>query len=53
MPPAGRGERENTPLGHLHLLDDLFDGDDPEQAAIDAGDRNDALGIRRGRAAAS
>ena len=41
------------PLGHLHLPDDLFDGDDPEPAAIDAGDRNDALGIRRGRAAAS
>ena len=53
LPPAGRGERESAPLGHLHLPDDLFDGDDPEQAAIDAGDRNDALGIWRGCAAAS
>ena len=53
LPPAGRGKRESVPLGHLHLPDDLFDGDDPEQAAIDAGDRNDALGIWRGRAAAS
>ena len=47
--PDGRGERESVPLGHLHLPDDLFDGDDPEQAAIKAGDRNDALGIWRGR----
>ena len=39
LPPAGRGERESVPLGHLHLPDDLFDGDDPEQAAIDPGDR--------------
>ena len=53
LPPARCGKRETAPLGHLRLPDDLFDGDDPEQAAIDAGDRNDALGIWRGRPAVS
>lgn len=48
LPPAGRGAREAAPLGHLRLPDDLFDGDDPEQAAIDAGDRSDDFGIWRG-----
>ena len=42
-----------APLGHLRLPDDLFDGDDPEQVAIDAGDHNDALGIWREPPAAS
>ena len=53
LPPAGAGKREFAPLGHLRLPDDLLDGDDPEQAAIDAGDHNDALGIWRGRPGAS
>ena len=53
LPPTRRGERETAPLGHLRLPDDLFDGGDPEQAAIDAGDHNDVLGIWRGRPAAS
>ena len=51
MPPAARGDREAAPLGHLRLPDDLFDGDDPEQAAIDAGDQSDDLGIWHGRPA--
>ena len=53
LPPAGAGEREPAPLGHLRLPDDLFDGDEPEQAAIDAGDYNDRLGIWRGSQGAS
>ena len=53
LPPARRGEREPAPLGHLRLPDDLFDSEDPEQAAIDAGNHNDALGIWRGRPAGS
>ena len=52
LPPAGRGRRQDAPLGRLGLPDDLFD-DDPEQASIDAGDRSDALGIWRGPPAAS
>ena len=48
LPPAGAWEREPAPLEHLRLPDDLFDGEDPEQAAIDAGDHNDRLGIWRG-----
>jgi len=53
LPPAGRGPRESAPLAHLRLPDDLFDDNDPEQAAIDAGDYSDAVGIWRGRRAAS
>ena len=53
LPPAGRGKRETAPLGHLRLPDDLFDGDDPEQAAIDAGVHSDALGIWHGRTTVS
>ena len=53
LPPTGAGEREPAPLSHLHLPDDLFDGDDPEQAAIDVGEYSDALGIWRGGTAAS
>jgi len=52
LPPAKAAERESAPLAHLRLPDDLFD-DDAEQAAIDAGDHNDALGIWRGRPTAS
>ncbi len=53
LPPAKAAGRESAPLSHLGLPDDLFDADDAEQAAIDAGDYNDALGIWRGRPAAS
>ena len=53
VPPPEAAAREHAPLAHLHLPDDLFDGDDPEQSAIDAGDYGDDLGIWRGRPAAS
>ena len=46
-------KRETAPLRHLGLPDDLFDREDAEQAAIDAGDHGDALGIWRGPPAAS
>ena len=45
---AEAGQREAAPLKHLDLPDDLFDRKDREQAAIDAGDHSDALGIDRG-----
>ena len=48
MPLAQAGQREAAPLKHLDLPDDLFDHEDPEQAAIDAGDHNDGVGIWRG-----
>ncbi len=48
VPPISCGRREDAPLEHLRLPDDLFDRDDAEQAAIDAGDHTDALGIWRG-----
>lgn len=48
VPPNEASSRESAPLGHLSLPDDLFDGDDPEQAAIEAGEYNDSLGIWRG-----
>ena len=53
LPPVGARQREPAPLVHLRLPDDLFDGDDPEQAAVDAGDHNDDLGIWQGRPATS
>ena len=53
VPPVSSEVREAAPLQHLSLPDDLFDGDDPEQAAIDAGDCNDALGIWQGRSISS
>ena len=37
LPPAGVSQREPAPLEHLGLPDDLFDGNDPEQDAIDSG----------------
>ena len=43
LPPATSGRRETAPLRHLHLPDDLFDGEDVQQAAIDAGEHSDAL----------
>ncbi len=48
VPPTEATGREAAPLRHLGLPDDLFDGHDPEQAAIDAGEYNDPLGIWRG-----
>ena len=53
LPPAVAEKRETAPLGHLGLPDDLFDREDAEQAAIDAGDHGDALVIWRGPPAAS
>ena len=53
VPPDGPGRRDPAPLKHLGLPDDLFDGDDPEQDAIDAGGGTDALGIWRGPPTAS
>ena len=53
VPPTGTGAREPAPLAHLALPDDLFDGDDPQQDAIDAGAGTDALGIWRGLPGAS
>lgn len=49
-PIAEPGVREAAPLAYLALPDDLFDAEDSEQAAIDAGDLNDSLGIWRGKA---
>ena len=48
VPPTEAGNREAAPLGHLGLPDSLFDDYDPEQAAIDAGEYNDPLGVWRG-----
>ncbi len=53
VPPPETARREPAPLAHLHLPDDLFDGEDPEQAAIDAGDYSDDPGIWRGHPTAS
>ena len=49
VPPPAAVRREPAPLAHLRLPDDLFDGEDPEQAAIDAGEFSDDVGIWRGR----
>ena len=48
VPANEAGDREAAPLGHLGLPEDLFDGRDPIQAAIDAGEYNDSAGIWRG-----
>ena len=53
VPPPGAAQREPAPLAHLRLPDDLFDPEDAEQAAIDAGDYGDDLGIWRGNPAAT
>ena len=53
LPPVGANEREPAPLAHLRLPDDLFDGGDPEQAALDAGGHHDDLCIWQGRPATS
>ena len=49
VPPADSDRREAAPLKHLALPDDLFDEADPEQAAIDAGDDTDDVGLWTGR----
>ena len=49
LPPGEAVKRETAPLRHLGLPDDLFDREDVEQAAIDAGEGSDSLGIWRGR----
>ena len=44
------GQREAAPLKHLNLPDDLFDHEEPEQAAIDADSdsKSRPVGIDRG-----
>ena len=53
VPPIAAAKREDAPLRHLQLADDLFDHEDVEQAAIDAGDHTDVLGIWRSGTTAS
>ena len=53
VPPAETAQREDAPLKHLNLPDDLFDREDQEQAMIDAGSYSDTLGIWRGPPKAS
>ncbi|MCY4285889.1 MAG: type II toxin-antitoxin system prevent-host-death family antitoxin [Thiotrichales bacterium] len=53
VPPPEAARREPAPLANLRLPDDLFDHEDREQAAIDAGEYSDDPGIWRGRPAAS
>ena len=53
VPPPEAAGREPAPLAHLRLPDDLFDADDPEQSATDAGDYGDDLGVWRGSPVAS
>ena len=48
VPPGDSREREIAPLKHLGLPDDLFDREDAEQAAIDAGDQSDEFGVWQG-----
>lgn len=47
--PADGGKRPFGLLRHRDLPDDLFDDVDADQAAIDAGDWNDDVGIFRGK----
>jgi len=48
--PADGGKRPFGLLRQRDLPDDLFDEDDAEQAAIDAGDWNDDVGVWQGGA---
>ncbi|APG87338.1 type II toxin-antitoxin system Phd/YefM family antitoxin [Sinorhizobium americanum] len=48
--PADSGKRPFGLLRQRGLPDDLFDAVDAEQAAIEAGDWNDAVGIWQGGA---
>lgn len=47
--PADGGKRPFGLLRSRGLPDDLFDGVDAEQAAIDAGDFNDDVGVWQGK----
>jgi prevent-host-death family protein len=47
--PADGGKRPFGLLRQRDLPDDLFDESDAEQAAIDAGDLNDDVGVWQGR----
>ncbi|XAZ26222.1 type II toxin-antitoxin system prevent-host-death family antitoxin (plasmid) [Sinorhizobium sp. B11] len=47
--PADGGKRPFGLLRSRDLPDDLFDGVDAEQAAIDAGDFNDDVGVWQGK----
>ncbi|WP_137130701.1 type II toxin-antitoxin system prevent-host-death family antitoxin [Rhizobium sp. FY34] len=47
--PADGGKRPFGLLRHRGLPDDIFNEADAEQAAIDAGDWNDAVGIWQGK----
>ncbi|WP_064711972.1 type II toxin-antitoxin system Phd/YefM family antitoxin [Rhizobium bangladeshense] len=49
--PADGGKRPFGLLRQRGLPDDLFDDVDTEQAAIDAGDFNDDLGVWQGKPA--
>jgi prevent-host-death family protein len=48
-PAADGGKRPFGLLRHLGLPDNVFDPVDAEQAAIDAGDWNDDIGVWRGK----
>jgi prevent-host-death family protein len=49
VPPVASTRREAVPLKHLDLPEDLFDTEDPEQAAIDVGDYTDEVGVWSGQ----
>lgn len=49
-PADPAGKRPFGLLAQRELPDDLFDAEDAEQAAIDAGDWNDDIGIFQGTA---
>lgn len=49
VPPQEAARREAAPLKHLNLPEELFDGEDQEQAAVDAGDYTDDVGIWIGK----
>ena len=50
---AKERQREPAPLAHLRLPDDLLDDDDRKQAAIDADEGTNSVGIWQGRQPAS
>jgi len=48
-PAKSRGKRPSGLLRQRELPDDLFDHHDAEQAAIEAGDWNDDVGVWQGK----
>jgi prevent-host-death family protein len=52
-PASDGGKRPFGLLRHRGLPDNLFDTVDAEQAAIDAGDRNDDTGVWQGKSSGS